>query len=59
MHAARIALVVTALVLVALEAWTAAAEGRNVNFPLVVAMALLVLSMAVSVWESRQRNRSA
>ena len=59
MHAARIALVVTALVLVALEAWTAAAEGRDVNLSLVVAMALLVLSMAVSVWESRQRDRSA
>ena len=59
MHAARIALVVTALVLVALEVWTAAAEGRDVNLSLVAAMGLLIVSMAVSVWEARQRDRSA
>ena len=59
MHVARIALGAAALVLVALEGWTAAVEGRDVNLWLVVAMALLILAMAVSVWEFRRRDRSA
>ena len=54
MAVARIALVLTAAVLVMLEVATASARGDDVNLLLVAAMALLAVSMAVSAWEARR-----